>query len=117
MDNLGLYELKFKSWNINGYNSKYLGNKLLDCDFLNEVKAFDIVSLLETHAYGKDLQLPGYKSPFRRDEAPRGKTKKSFGGIAVFVKDYLIAEKVIKWVKTDNENVIWLKIDKKFLNA
>ena len=61
------FELKIKSWNINGFNSALFGNKLLDNEFLDEVTSFDIVSLVETHAYGKDLYLPGYKPPFRRD--------------------------------------------------
>lgn len=89
----------------------------MDPDFLKEVLSFDIVSLTETHAFQQDLSLFGFKSPFRKDRAPTSKSRKSFGGIAVFVKDYLIENQIVQEEKTENADVIWLRLDKKFLNS
>ena len=47
--------LKFAFWNINGYKSKILGNKLVLRDFLQEIGNNDIVSLAETHIQPKTL--------------------------------------------------------------
>ena len=41
--------LRFIIWNIHGLNSKTLGNKLDDNEFLAEVKTHDIICLTETH--------------------------------------------------------------------
>ena len=42
---------------------------------------------------------------------------KSFGGIAVFLEEYLIKSNAVEWIKTENEDVIWLRFNKKFLNS
>ena len=47
--------LKFAFWNINGYKSKILGNKLVLRDFLQEIGNNDIVGLAETHIHPKTL--------------------------------------------------------------
>ena len=78
---------------------------------------FDIISLVETHAYEQDLSIPGFKSPFKQERKPTHNSRKSFGGIAVFVKSYLIDNKVIQQEKSDNPDVIWLRFDKTFLNS
>ena len=93
-----------------------MGNKFLQNDFLEQVLNYDIVVLTETHAYGHDLSLPGFSKPFRRDRSiPKG-GHKSFGGIAVFIKDSLASKKVVCKVTNDNPDVLWIKIKKEFLN-
>ena len=39
--------LKICYWNIHGWNSKIVGNKLVDPEFLQKVSKFDIVTLSE----------------------------------------------------------------------
>ena len=85
--------LRIKSWNINGFKSKDLGNKLLQRDFLDETSNYDIVVLTETHAYGHDLSLPGFCLYLRRERKISKKCKKSFGGIAIFIKECLQLKK------------------------
>ena len=51
-------------WNIHGYNSRLIGNKLKDIDFLNEIGKSHIVGLVETHMHEDvmcDLSIPGFK--------------------------------------------------------
>ena len=109
--------LRIKSWNINGFKSKDSGNKFLQSDFLHETENYDIVILTETHAYGEELRLPGFIAPFRRDRTMLKKCRKSFGGIAVFIKESLYQYKAISKVNNDNLDVIWIKIKKEFLNS
>ena len=45
--------LRIKAWNIHGNKHKVCGqtvSKFHDCDFIQQVKGFDICGLLETHA-------------------------------------------------------------------
>ena len=109
--------LKFKVWNINGHKGKDVGSKLCDPDFLNEVSSCDIVALLETHAFECDLSLPGFKLLYRKDRPIERNSRKSFGGISVFVRDYVVDQMIIKEVKSDNPDAVWLKIKKQFLNS
>ena len=55
--------IQISSWNIHGYKSKILNNKLNDLSFLKEIESDDIVSLVETHNSDNDDQLciPGFK--------------------------------------------------------
>ena len=87
-------EINIKSWNINGYNSGIFGN---DC--VSEIENCDIVSLLETHATGKSLSLPGFHEQFRSDRPLTKKLNKSFGGVAVFVRESLIKSKLVHLLK------------------
>ena len=47
-------------WNIHGSNSKLVGNKLNDFDFLKKISGNHIVGLAELHA-DKEVYVPGYK--------------------------------------------------------
>ena len=44
------HSMKSLVWNINNFQTKISGNKLLDNDFLKLVDQQDIVALVETHA-------------------------------------------------------------------
>ena len=48
-------------WNIEGYKSKIVGNKLKYPEFLNIISGSDIVGLVKLHA-DKELVIPGFKS-------------------------------------------------------
>ena len=51
--------LKIGYWNIHGWKSKIVGNKLVDPEFLQKISNFDIVALSELHCENK-VSLPGY---------------------------------------------------------
>ena len=55
--------IKHCFWNIQGYKSQILGNKLLSNEFLNNLEGCDIVGLAETHIHDdilSELDIPGY---------------------------------------------------------
>ena len=47
-------------WNIHGHKSKYLGDKLLDEEFLNVISDCDIIGLGEIQSEDK-VDIPGFK--------------------------------------------------------
>ena len=54
--------LKFCCWNIHGYNSRDIGNKFYDKEFLNTLQDFDFVGVTETHIYNEIIEkinIPG----------------------------------------------------------
>ena len=56
--------MKISVWNLNGYKSRIIGNKLSDEDFLNEIKNDAIVSIVETHIHSETTEklcIPGFK--------------------------------------------------------
>ena len=81
--------VKISSWNINGYNSKSIGNKLLDPDFLNEIQDDGIVGVVETHMHDKILEklsIPGFKLLHAKNRSISKNSKKGYGGLAVFIR-------------------------------
>ena len=53
--------IKIGYWNIHGWSSRMIGNKLLDPEFLEKISSCDIVALSELHS-DKELSLPGFVS-------------------------------------------------------
>ena len=51
--------LKICYWNIHGWSSSIIGNKLADTEFLGKISDCDIVALSEIHS-DKELSLPGF---------------------------------------------------------
>ncbi|CAC5355916.1 unnamed protein product [Mytilus coruscus] len=100
------------TWNIGGLISANL-NKLTDSNFLNNITAYDIVLLTETHI-GKDVNivLPGYKYfPVCR---PKSANNRYFGGLGIFVKNTILPG--IEILKNTSLDYQWVKLDKKFFN-
>ena len=62
--------IQLSSWNIHGFKSKIVGNKLFDGDFLKEIENDDIVDILETHVHNENRQ---------------GIISKSLASVAMFV--------------------------------
>ena len=115
-NNTTKHTIKSLVWNINNFQTKTSGNKLLDNDFLKLVSQQDIVALCETHAKrDASMDIPGFCEPFRKDRHLTKKCNKAHGGIAVFVKQELIETKAVSEIKRAGENVLWLKIRKEFL--
>ena len=105
-------KIKIVSWNINNYKSSTIGNKLQEGEVIKLLSGYDIVCLNETHAKKSDeLYLPGFKKPFRSDRPTSG--RKSFGGIAIFIKNHIWKNSNISPVVTSCKDVVWLRFSGK----
>ena len=106
-------KLTFCIWNIHGYKSRQIGNKLHSDDFLNIIKDQDFIGLTETHIHDEileDLSIPGFIRLCYRNMKKNQKSHTAPGGIAVFVKEHLF--NLFSHVYSDNEDTIWVKIKK-----
>ena len=72
-------------WNIEGHNSKIVGNKFNDPEFLKMISESDIIGLGEIHA-DKEVSIPGFKSVKQKIREKNFKGPKISGGIGLFVK-------------------------------
>ena len=104
--------LKYCFWNIRGYNSRIIGNKLIHKDFLDNIENCDIVGIAETHIHAdvlNKLSIPGFEriNYIIRNANAKGKGS---GGVAVFCKLHLT--KYVTPVSKGNNDVAWVKIDK-----
>ena len=111
------YTLKFSCWNIQGFKSRLLGNKFQDPDFLSEIKNSNVVGISETHIYDDildELDVAGYKRLEYKNRKQFKKANKSSGGIAIFAKNEIAY--LFEPFKTDNKDIIWMKMKKKFHN-
>ena len=56
------HHLRIGFWNLNGFNSSILGNKLKTNDFLSIINKHDIFALVETHAtYETEMNISKFK--------------------------------------------------------
>ena len=104
-------KFKFCSWNIQGFNSRQLGNKFEDKEFLECFLDIDFVGLTETHMHTEVLEkmnIPGFIRLHFLNEKKNTKSNNAPGGVAVFVKEDL--ENFFELVKTDNKDVIWVRM-------
>ena len=101
--------LKLCYWNIHGWSSKIIGNKLCDKEFLDKILNYDIVALAELHSE-KKLSLPGFMNIDQKIRDKTHKGPKIAGGIAIFIKNEY--ESLIKVIPNKNPNSIWIKIEK-----
>ena len=104
-------KLKICYWNIHGYKSEIIPNKLADKEFLQKLKNSDIVALAETHTQNKDLSIPGYTLVKNKIREKVHKGPKISGGLALFVKENLY--QLVHVVPNTNENSIWIKLKSK----
>ena len=93
--------------NLNGYNSRKLGNKLKTKEFLNK---HDIFALVETHAtYDSELAVNNFKHFVKC----RNKTgKRNFGGLSLYINQKLANG--VSYMLTENKNTIWCKLDRNY---
>ena len=106
-------KLNFCTWNIHGYKSRQIGNKLHSEDFLNSVKDKVFIGITETHIHDEileQLSIPGYKRIGFKNQKKNFKSNTAPGGIAVFVKEHL--SKLFSSVNINDEDTIWVKIKK-----
>ena len=103
--------IKHCFWNIQGYKSQIIGNKLLNKDFLDEVKGTDFVGLAETHIHDQvlsELDIPGYDRKHYKCRKAHSNGKCGSGGIAIFCKPDL--SKHVNIAHNAHDDVIWIKI-------
>ena len=106
-------KLKFCSWNIQGYNSRQIGNKFQDEEFLKCFKNIDFIGLTETHMHNEVLDkmnIPGFCRLEVKNQMKNKKSNTARKGIAVFVKENI--KNLFQVVSTCNEDVIWLNMKK-----
>ena len=53
--------ISFSTWNINGLNSKVLGDKTKNKDFVDAISSIDFMFLTETWN-NKDIDMPGFET-------------------------------------------------------
>ena len=99
-------------WNINGHRSSFLGDKLLDKEFLKTISDCDIIGLGEIQSEG-EIDLVGYTRLKQKIREKTFKGPKIAGGIGVYVKNELshLVEVVPNlcadsiWIKMKNEEI------------
>jgi hypothetical protein len=109
---------KISFWNLHGYKSQIIGNKLADTDFLCEIQISHVVGLAETHIHDEileDLIIPGYKLVSYKNGKKNLKSHTAPGGLAIFIKENIT--KYFSEIKTDDENTIWLKMKKELVGG
>jgi hypothetical protein len=100
--------LRITLWNIHGHKDMYGENKLVSPEFQElYVNKYDIMGLLETWTQqDRTIGIPDYKAFHNyRKNYPRG-------GVIVYVKNQIYNG--IKRIPSNSEDVIWLRLDKKF---
>ena len=105
--------LNLCSWNIKGYNSREIGNKFRDKEFLKIFENVDFVGLTETHIHKEILDrmnIPGFELFDSKSHSKNLKSGNAPGGIAIFIRETLI--NLFDTVKLENEDTIWVKIKK-----
>ena len=85
-DEPGPSVLKICYWNIHGWSSKVIGNKLNDPEFLGKISNYDIVALSEMHCENL-LSLPGFTNMKQKIRDKHHKGPKISGGLGVYIKE------------------------------
>ena len=93
--------LRIGFWNLNGFNSSILGNKLKTDDFLSVINKHDIFALVETHAaYETEMNI----SKFKHFKCRNQLGNRSSGGLSVSINQKL-AEGVT-YIPPENKNIM-----------
>ena len=101
--------LKLCYWNIHGWTSKIIGNKLTDPEFIGKIDNSDIVALSEIHC-DKEVSLPGFVSVKQKIREKLHKSPKISGGIGIFVKQEY--KHLVQAIPNKNQDSIWIRIKK-----
>ena len=106
--------LKFCSWNIQGYNSRLIGNKFEDKEFLHLFEGLDFIALTETHMHVEEMgkmNIPGFHLLDYKNQSMNMKSNTAPKGIAVFVRE-TIQDMFSLEKSMINDDVIWVKLKK-----
>ena len=96
-------------WNIHGQNTKTIGNKFADGDFLSICKEADLLGIVELHTNEKP-SIKGFTLIKDKIRKKNHKGPKISGGVAVFAKAEIAH--MVQHVRTNNEDSIWVKLPK-----
>ena len=116
VSNDSLCNIKLSFWNLHGYKSRSIGNKLKDTDFLHEIQDSHVIGLAETHIHDEtmdELIIPGYKLFAYKNGKKNVKSNTAPGGLAIFIKEKFV--KFFNQVKIDDENTVWIKLKKELV--
>ena len=103
--NKNICNLSIGYWNINGYNSKFLGCKLRDAEFLEIIGGCDIIGLGELQCE-EEIDIEGYVCKKQKIREKTTKGPKISGGIGVFVKRHL--SHLVEVAHNENKDSIWV---------
>ena len=109
MDTFEIGTLTCGYWNINGHRSKYLGDKLLDKEFLSLIKDCDVIGLGEIQSK-ENVDIPGFKRVCQKIRIEKFVGPKISGGLGVYVKDNL--KDFVEPVPNSCEDSIWIRLKK-----
>ena len=99
--------LRIGFWNLNGFNSSILRNKLKANDFLSTINKHYIFALVETHAtYETEMNISKFLH-FIKCRNQSG--NRSSGGLSVCINQKLA--KGVTYTPSENKNIIWCKLD------
>ena len=105
--------INFMTWNLQGLVSSDGTNKLRIPEMLRIMYKFDFICLCETWQDNDDnISLHGYKQFTSHRSMKHKKARRSSGGVAVLVRNNI--SKGVTRVKSASDDIIWLKLDKKF---
>ena len=105
--------LRIGSWNVRGLASKR-NYKLKNQTFVDYLQEYDIIISTETWTNTKcDLSLPDYNYFLIHRPRPT-RAKRDSEGIVVYYKN--IFSNLLSLHKQSDDNVLWLKLSKDFLN-
>ena len=105
--------IRFCSWNIQGYNSRSIGNKFEDKEFLKIFEDVDFIGITETHMHTEILDkmnIPGFHRVHTQNQLKNKKSNTASKGIAVFVRETM--KDIFTLVKMGNDDAIWVKMKK-----
>ena len=94
-------------WNINGHRSKYLGDKLLDKEFLKNISDCDIIGLGEIQSEG-EVDISGYICLKQKIREKKFRGPKIAGGVGVYVRREV--GHLVELVPNACDDSIWIKI-------
>ena len=108
--------IRISAWNINGFRSKIVGDKLSDKSFLKEIENDHIIALVETHNIDKNdtLSIPGYQRIKVKNRPKTNSSPKNSGGLAYFARPSIT--KYIIPINNTNRDTIWIQIKKEILD-
>ena len=106
--------MTFTVLNIQGLVTKH-SNKLLSDELSLIFEKSDFILLTETWSNDiSDIAVKGFKIIQLNRRNKRLNTKRDSGGIALYIRDKY--HKYCERFKTDSDDIIWLKIDRKLFN-
>ena len=94
-------------WNVNGYKSKFLGDKFRDQEFLKIIGECDILGIGEIQSE-VEVGIEGFICKKHKIREKKSKGPKISGGIGLFVKGHV--SHLVEVIPNNNDDSIWVRI-------